>query len=295
MNVERCGCLALAWLMLSSAHAGEANGHSAVLSVHGDENGSRQSLGRLALSLGDHIWLQGSLGQTEFGEAEPMDTSIVGAALGVRGDTISAAVEMVQRQGDARFEQQDWAATVNWRAARGGVGADLFLRSASSESTTTRPSGSVFAPPATTTVRESVDGKGFGLHGDFYVTPQVNLFAGAMHYRYDLNVDSTVAGDGTLLSSLFGSNAAFSGVWRDQALIDRSYRVGGSYRAGSAAVSVEYFRDWAAHGGDRLDTVQLQAEFAAAGRWLISPTLGYSSTGPSGSTAYAGLALGVNW
>ncbi|MGH8178219.1 MAG: hypothetical protein ACREV5_18335 [Steroidobacter sp.] len=293
MHLERCSWPALLCLMCSTVHADDANRHSATVSVHGDENDNRQWLGKLALQLGDHAWAQGSVGRTELATAGPNDVRALGAALGFGGPTVNVGVEFVQRESDGGFEQQDWAAALNWRGARGGLGADAFVRSTRGESRVTQPGG-VFQPPVTTTVRESVDAKGFGLHGDFSLTPQATVFAGAMRYRYEFSANSAAAGN-TPLSFLLGSNAALSGVWRDQAFIDRSYRVGGSYRLQHAAVSAQYLRDRTTRTAEILNTVQLQAEFPIAEHWLVTPALGYSSGGSLGRAAFAGLSLAVNW
>lgn len=295
MTLERSACLAFACLMVSAAHAEDAKRHSATLSVQGDENDNRQWLGRLALPLGEHAWVQGSLGRTELAATGARNSDTVGVALGVGGQAVNAAVEFVQRKGDAGFKQQDWAAALNWRGESGGLGADVFLRSASDEWTTTTQSGGVFGRPVTTTVRESVDSRGFGLHGDFDVTPRVNVFAGAMRYRYDFDTDSNATGSSTPLSSLLGTNAVLSGVWRDQAYIDRSYRVGSSYRFDSAIVSAQYLRDRIANTDENLSTVQLGAQFPIAEHWLLSPTIGRTSGGNLGAAAYGGLSLSFNW
>jgi len=294
MNAERSGCLALACLMLSTVHAEDSGRHSVTLSAQGDENDNRQWLGKLALPLGDHAWVQGTLGTTERPAGRPSSTNIVGAAMGIVGETVSGAVEFVQRSGDGQFEQQDWAAALDWRGSRGGLGADVFLRSASDESTTTQ-SGGPFAAPVTTRVTESVDCRGLGLHGDFALTPQATVFAGAMRYRCDFDFGSTPTGSSSPLSSLLGSNAALSGIGREQAVVDSSYRVGGRYQLRSAAVSAQYFRDRIANTDETMNTVQAQVEFPLAEHWRITPTLGYSSGGSFGHTAYGGLSLSFNW
>lgn len=296
MNLERCWP-ALVCLLLSTAHADGADGtlrHSATVSVQGDENDNRQWWGKLAVPLGDHAWVQGSLGRTELVTAPVSNIKMIGAAMGIGGQTLDATVDFVRRTGDSGFEQQDLAAALNWHGTRGGIGADVFLRSASGESKTTA-AGSVLAQPVTTTVRQSVHAKGFGLHGDFDLTPRTNVFAGAMRYRYDFSADSVTTGTGTPLSSLLGTTAELSGAWRDQAFIDRSFRVGARYRFEGAAVNAQYFYDRSANSGEGFSTAQLQAELLLAGRWLVSPTLGYSSGGDAGPTAYGGLSLGVIW
>jgi hypothetical protein len=276
MNLQRCGWPALACLMLSNVHAAETSGYSATMSVQGDENDNRQWLGKIVLPLGDRAWLQGSLGEAELAPAGASDVQIVGAAFGIAGQTADAAVEFVQRNADGRFEQNDWAAALTWRGARGGVGADAFLRSTSS-------------------LRESADGTGFGLHGDFAVTPQARLFAGAMRYRYDFSAEPLATQSTDPLTSLLGTNVVPSGTWRDQAFIERSYRVGGSYRLHSAALSAQYFRDSLVSADDVVNTVQLQAEFLVAGHWLISPMIGHSAGGSLGRAGYGGLSLSFNW
>lgn len=276
MSLQRCSWPALACLMVSTVQAAETSGHSATLSMQGDENDNRQWLGKIVLPLGERAWLQGSLGKSELAAAGAEDMNVVGAAFGVAGQTADAALEFVQRKADGQFEQQDWAAVLNWRGARSSVGADAFLRTASS-------------------VRQSVDGAGFGLHGDFALTPQARVFAGAMHYRYDFTVGPSAPADTNPLASLLGTNVVPSGTWRDQAFIDRSYRVGGSYRLQSAALSAQYFRDRIANADEVVNTVQLQADFLVAGQWLISPMIGHSAGGTLGQAGYGGLSFSFNW
>ena len=294
MNLERYGLPALACLMFSTIHADETNRHSATVSVHGDENDNRHWLGKLALSVGERSWLQGIVGRTELATAGTNDTNIVGAGFGVSGQTVSATVDFVQRRRDQQFEQQDWAVTLNWLGARGGFGADIYMRSASGESSMSQ-SGGVLAPPMTTRVQESADSRGFGLHGDFSLTPRARVFAGAMRYRHDFAIDAATAASNTPLSSLLGTDAPLSGVWREQAFIDRSYRFGVSYSFQSADVSAQYLRDRISGTDEILNTAQLQAELPIAGRWLVSPTVGYSSGGSLGHAGFAGLSLSFTW
>jgi len=294
-NFERYGWPALACLLFSTAHADGTGRHSLMLSVQGDENDNQQWLSKLVLPLGDYAWIQGSIGRTELATAPTISTRTVGAAMGVGNQRVQAAVAFTRRTSDTQFEQQDWAGALDWHGARGGLGADVFLRSTNGESQTTTRPGGVFSPPVTTTVRESVDSKGFGLHGDFDLTPRTKVFAGAMRYRHDFHFASTTTGTHTPLSSLLGSPAALSGVWRDQAFIDSSYRVGTSYRFQGAAVSAQYFRDRIVNPDETLGTVQLQAEFLIGERWLVSPTIGYSSGNRTEPTAYGGLSIGFTW
>jgi hypothetical protein len=294
MSLERCYWPALAWLMVSTAQADGTNRHSATVTVQGDENDNRQWLSKLAVPLADHTWLQASIGRTELAGAAS-DSQTVGAALGAGTASLDVAVEFAQRRGDARFRQRDWAATLNWHGASGGLGADAFLRSAQGTSQTTSPSGGVFAPPAITTVKESVSSQGFGLHGHLILTPQATVFGGAMRYRHDFTVDANTRQAETPLSSLLGTPAGLSGVWRDQAYIDRSYRLGGRYRLRNAAVNAQYFRDRIANTGAVSSTVQLQAEFLLAGHWLVSPMIGLSSVESHRQVGYGGLTVGYAW
>lgn len=296
MNPERCRWLTLACLMLSTAHAGDMNKPAATLSVQGDSNDNRQWLGKVAVPLGQHVWAQGSLGRSELTSVGGGDARIAGVAVGGGGENISTAVEFVQRKGDAGFEQRNWAATLDWHGTRGGLGADVSLRSASAESTTTQTGGGVFgSSPVTTTIRESADGTGFGVHGDYALTPRFIVSAGAMRYRYDFDVESTTIANTTALSSLLGTTAAVPGAWRDQAFVDRTYRVGGTYVLQRAAVSAQYFRDRVANSDVAFSTVQFQAEFPVAERWLFSPTVGYSDGGQAGHVGYGGMSVRFNW
>jgi hypothetical protein len=294
MNVQRCVWLALCSLTLANAHASDTYRHSTTLSVQADENDNQQWLGSVTLALGEHAWVQGALGTSEFAAGAARDTKTAGVAFGAGSRTVSTAIEFSQRKGDGRFEQQNWAATFDWRGARGGLGADVFLRSATGESQATE-SGGAFGSPATTTVRESVDGKGIGLHGDFYVTAHASIFAGAMRYRYDFDVDAAAPASTTPLSTLLGTRDQLAAVWREQAFIEQSYRLGGSYRFQNAVVTAQYFRDYAATTGEKLDTVQLQAGLPVAGHWLIAPMIGYSSSENAEQVTYGGLAMSFRW
>jgi hypothetical protein len=296
---ERCPTLTLtrltlACLMLSTAHAGDLNKHSASLSVQGDENDNRQWLGKVAMPVGDHAWAQASLGKSELAAAGANDTRILGAAFGAGGQKVSAAVEFVQRKGDAQYEQQNWAATLDWHGMRGSVGADVSLRSANGQSTSTQTTGGVFGTPVTTKVKESVDGNGYGIHGDYALSSRVIVFAGAMRYRYDFDVSSTSTAN-TSLFSLLGTEAATPGAWRDQAFVDRTYRVGGTYLLQDGAVSAQYFRDRVANTDETFSTLQLQGEFPLADQWSLSPTVGYSKGGSSAPVTYGGVNLRFSW
>jgi hypothetical protein len=297
VNSERCRWLTLACLMLSTAHAGDMNKPSATLSVQGDDQDNRQWLGKIAVPLGQSAWAQGSFGHSDLAAAGANDSRIVGVAVGGGGKNISTAVEFVQRKGDAQFEQQNWAATLDWHGTRGSLGADVSLRSAKDTSTATTQTGGVFGSGVTTTtIRESADGTGFGLHGDFVVTPQFIVSAGAMRYQYDFDVESTTTSANTTpLSSLLGTTAAVPGAWRDQAFVDRTYRVGGTYLLKGAAVGAQYFRDDVANSDITFSTVQLQAEFPVGDSWLLSPTIGYSDGGNAGHVGYGGMSVRFNW
>ena len=295
MNSERCRWLTLACLMLSTAHAGDLNKHSASLSVQGDENDNRQWLGKVAMPLGQHAWAQASLGKSELAAAGANDTRIVGAALGAGGQKISTAVEFVRRKGDARYEQQNWAATLDWHGMRGSVGADVSVRSANGRSTSTQTTGGVFGTPVTTTVKESADGTGYGLHGDYALTSRVIVFAGAMRYRYDFDVSSTSSANTSPLFSLLGAEAATPGAWREQAFVDRTYRIGGTWLLQNAAVNAQYFRDRVANTDETFSTLQLQGEFPIAEQWSLSPTLGYSKGSDSATVTYGGVNLRYSW
>ena len=294
MNLE-CRWLTLACLMLSTAHAGDMNKPSATLSVQGDDQDNRQWLGKLSLPLGEAAWVQGSFGRSDLAPAGANDTRIAGVAVGGGGKNVSTAVEFVQRKGDAGFEQQSWAGTLDFHGKRASLGADGALRSAKATSTATTQAGGVFGSPVTTTTQESADGTGFGMHGDFVVTPRFIVSAGAMRYQYDFDVKSTTNASNTPLSSLLGTTTTVPGAWRDQAFVDRTYRVGGTYLLQHAAVNAQYFRDDVANSDITFSTVQLQAEFPVGDSWLLSPTIGYSDGGNAGHVGYGGVSVRLNW
>jgi hypothetical protein len=295
MKLEPYRGLALACLLFSTAHGDSTNQHIVTLGMQADANDNRQWLGKFALPLGDRAWAQGSLGRTELAtNAGARKTKIVGAAFGFGGDAVSTAVDFVQRKGGDQFEQQQWTAALDWHGLRGGFGADVLLRSASNVSTTTQSRGP-FTPPVTTTIRESADCRGFGLHGDFDLTPQAKVFAGAMRYRCDFELGSTTTGSSSPLASLLGADAGLSGAWREQALTDRSYRLGTSYQFRSAALVTQYFRDRIANADEVMNTIQAQVDFPVAEHWRLSPMVGYSSGGNVGDVGFGGVNVSFNW
>lgn len=81
----------------------------------------------------------------------------------------------------------DWSFALGWQFGRGSLGADVFIRSAEAET--------VFsvqrrrANPRAVRVTESIDGTGYGLHGDFDMTPAFAVFASWMKYDYDIETN----------------------------------------------------------------------------------------------------------
>lgn len=295
---RRAGVVVLTVAMLAVAKmaaAEDALRHSVALSVIADESDNRQWLGKMVLPLGDFISIQANAGQAKF-DGVPGNTGIVGGALGADGGNIGAALEFTRRK-NATFELKDWRAVVNWRGAGGGLGIDAALRAADggqSESTT-QTNGLLGSTLTTTTTFESADGRGFGLHGHLDVTEQVRLFAGFMRYSYDFERTSTTSGSGNaLLPSVLGG-VAVSGVTRDQALIDRSYQVGASYRLERHALSAQYLRDRVVQTGEILNTLQLQAEIAVGRQWAVTPLIGRSTSDRSGGVNFGGLGAAFRW
>lgn len=287
--------LAFGCLILATANARGADTRAATLSVQGDELGNREWLGKLAGSLGEHAWVQGTLGRSDLATAGTGNRQLAGAAVGVSGHSLSASLEFAQRTGEARFKQQTWLAALDWHGARGGVGVDAFIRSTDAESTMTTLSDGPLSSPTTTTLKESADGKGFGIHGNLQLTARASVFAGLMHYRYDFGIRSDATGSASPLSSLLGLDAIPAGVWRDQAFIDRSYRIGGNYHLQRLSVGAQYFRDRGARSDATSSTWQLQAEVPVGEHWLLTPMLGYSSGAGSDAIGYGGVSLRLSW
>ncbi|MBM0104933.1 hypothetical protein JM946_09240 [Steroidobacter sp. S1-65] len=296
MSVQR-SLLAIYSLILATADAGAsaAETRSATLGVQGDELGNREWLGKLAFSLGEHAWVQGTFGRTDLALAGAGNRRLAGAAFGLSGQTFSAAVEFAQRSDDARFKQQTWVAALDWRGVRGGFGVDALARSTDAQTTQTMRSGGAFSSPVSTTIKESANGTGFGIHGDWQLTARASIVAGLMRYRYDFDLRSDAAAPSSPLSSLLGLNAIPAGVWREQAFIDRSYRIGGKYHLQHASIGAQYFRDRVARSDATSSTWQLQADLPVGEHWLVSPLIGYSSGVGSDATGYGGLSLNLRW
>lgn len=260
------------------------------MSVLADANDNRQWLGKLAVPMGDYLWVQGHAGKTWLNAAP--DTNIIGATFGIQGSTIGAALEFTRRKQDA-FELKDWHGVFDWRGTRGGVSADVFWRAAESESTSTSQSDGLFGSSLTTTSRESADGKGWGLHGYVDVTERVRLFGGLVRYAYEFERTSVSNGGDALLSALVATAA--SGVTRDQELIDRTYQAGVSYRVDGHALAMQFLRDRVTQTGEVLNTYQLQAELGVGRHWSLLPLAGRSTSDRPGGVNFGGLGVMFRW
>lgn len=279
------------WMVSVNASAAEAR-HSAAVSVLADDDHSRLWQAKLGLPLGERAWAQANLGRTDVA-AGGGDTTVLGAALGVDGRHVGAAVEFTRRNSDA-MEIADWQGSIKWRAARGELGAHALWREAEYETTSTTQTAGLFGPTLTTVVsREAVKGEGFGMHGRFDITPQVRIFGGWLRYHYDFTRESPATGGGTVLQTLLSGTAA-SGVTRDQALIERSWHAGASYVFERHIFAVQYLHDRIALSGATLRTWQAQAELAVGRHWWLVPVLGRSS-GDTTVVEFGGLGAVFKW
>lgn len=133
------------------------------------------------------------------------------------------------------------------------------------------------------------------MHANLQLTARASVSAGVMRYRYDFAVRSDARGSATPLASLLGLNAIPVGVWRDEALIDRSYRIGGNYRLQRATLGAQYFRDRGTRSAATSSTWQLQAEVPLGEHWMLAPMLGYSSGAGFDAMGYGGVNLRLSW
>jgi hypothetical protein len=271
-----------------TAHAESDVARSAYVAIGGtlDEDGSTTANVELGLPFGQFAWVYAGAGRDEAqNDIEDLNADTLSAGFGLGGRSIEFNVGYDRRKDGSAFEQDDWMISLDWRGARGGIGADVFVRSADAETVASIQRRR--RAPLSGRIVESLDGEGYGLHGDFDVTDQLNLFASAMTYDYDA-VDT----NHPLLSRLLFLSG--SGVTRDQAFLDHSIGVGAAYWFTNTVLTVQCFRDEVLETKDVTNTGLLSLTVLLGEHWSITPSLGYSD-GENGEAGFGGLTVSYDW
>lgn len=258
----------------------------AILSVEADESDSSQGTIELGSSIGPGGWIRAGVGRAKLGNTDDgIETDIFTLAGGASVQAIDVSAGLAHRTGDEGFRQQDWTFALAWQGSRGSIGADVFIRSAESETVTSVQRRRL--NPRELRIVESIDGTGYGMHGDFDISPALNVSASWMTYDYDIETNRPILARLSLLNG--------SGITRSEAFLESSLSAALTYHFATASITAQYLHDEALVEDDVTDSLQLSVLFLIADHWSLAPMIGLSTNDFVGDTAYGGLSLGYTW
>lgn len=275
-------------LSLCAAVAAAQNNPTSALTVSAtiDDEDNTTTFAEVTVPAGQYFWLYGGIGASDAQDTQrDVSSDLLSLGIGASVQQFDMAVGFIDRDGD-EISQEDLTATIQWHVGRGGVGVNFFQRNAESETTTSLQRRRV--QPRVVRVVESLDGHGFGIHGNLDVTDAINVYVGYMGYDY-----AEVNSSHPFLSRVLSFNG--SGVTRDLAFIEEAFQTSLTYRWASASVSAHYLRDEALETADVTDTFEISALWFIGDYWSLSPVVGYSDSEHFGSIGYAGVSIGYNW
>ena len=257
-----------------------------VASAEADDADSSQALLELGSSIGDAGWIRGGVGRATLADTEDrIETKLFKLAGGASIAAVDLEAGLVHRADGDAFKQQDWAFALGWQFGRGSIGADVFVRSADSETVTSVRRRRL--NPREIRIVESIDGTGYGLHGDFDIAPSLTAFASWMKYDYDIETNRPILARFSLLNG--------SGITRSEAFLDRSISAGFTYHFVHVSLTGIYIQDAALVADDITNTVQVSALVMIGNHWSVTPMAGVSDNDLRGRTAFGGLAVGYTW
>lgn len=257
------------------------------LGVEADDADGQQIYAIAGFPLGSKGWTDLSLGQAQARtDMDEIETTIASLALGVTLGHVELSARYTHREDSDSFREQDFGGKLTCLFPSGALGMDIFFRSAESETIASIQRRR--RDPLAVRITESIDGRGFGLHGELQPTDNLTLFAGFMKYDYESTTNRP-----NLLQRL--ALIGISGITRDQAFFETSARAGVTYSFESFDLTLDYYLDRALETGDEMHTGQLTASVPMGERWLLTPWAGYSTNDPVASSAYAGLSMSVLW
>lgn len=237
--------------------------------------------------LGQRGWTELSLAQAQSGSGiAEIKTTVASLGLGVDTQRVALSARYTHREDSDQFREQDLSGKLDLRFEKVSVGLDLFHRSAESETVTSIERRR--RDPLSVRITESIDGFGAGLHAEVHPSDSLSLTAGYMKYDYD-----STSNRPALLQQL--SSLGISVATREQAFFDSSVHAGASYTFAYFDLAVDYYLDRVLDTGDDMSTGQLTVSIPLGERWLLTPSVGYSTNDPFDSTAFAGLSMSVFW
>lgn len=268
--------------------------HALTIETQRDNADNDNFLGAAHFALGEHLSLSAGLGSATSTDlnGDPLQLDVANAGLGLAWQHLELAINYQHRQDAEVYNFTDYSGAATWRHGRFGFGVDLLRRRANSNTQVTINQPNV--GPVTVALNESVDGHGWGLHGDIALTERLQLSAGAMKFGYDSGSNGSVVNSNRPLLSraLLQVN---SGINREQAILDRSFGLDLAYRRDRLAWALQYFNDKAFQTGEITQTLQLTADVFIGSHWTVSPMLGSASADVAGTVAFAGLSTQYAW
>lgn len=299
-----CGLACFALLASSAALGSERNDTTATnadmryvaASLQRDAQHGQAVMGLLSLPVGERAWVQLGGGQTRQEQTSTARrASVASAGAGYIGKHWQASLVATHRSGGSDFRQTDWDGVLEWRGEQFGLGLDGHHRDARLAGTVTTPT-----PPsgtATVPVLQQLKGSGFGVHGNVQLTSKFTVYAATMHYDYRVSTQQNGASTGgsTSLLSQALPQASPSFVSRDEMALNRSSRVGGSYRFETLTVSADFIADRVLDEPAPVRTFQLKAALYLSPQWTVTPTLGRTRSETFGGVTFAGLAVSHAW
>jgi hypothetical protein len=256
------------------------------LTAETDESESSQVAIDLGSSIGAGGWIRGGVGRLELADDdEEIGTDVFTLAGGASIKAIDVSAALVHRTGDKGFKQQDGSFALGWQGSRGAIGGDVFIRQADSETVISVQRRRL--DPRELHIVESIDGRGYGIHGDFDITPALTVFASWMTYEYDIDTNRPILARLSLLNG--------SGVTRSEAYLDSSLSTAMTYHFTRASLTGQYMHDEALTKDDITDSLQLSLLIFRGDHWSLTPMLGASKNDLLGDTVYGGLSLGYTW
>jgi hypothetical protein len=257
-----------------------------IVSGEADDADSSQAMLELGASIGASSWIRGGVGRAELADTNsPIETDLFKLSGGISVAAVDLSGGFIHRADGDAFKQQDWAFALGWQLGRGSIGADAFMRSAETETIVSVQRRRL--NPREIRIAESVDGTGYGLHGDFDITPAFTVFASWMKYDYDIETNRPILARLSLLNG--------SGITRSEAFLDRSFAAGMTYHFVHASLNAQYMHDEALVEDDGTDSLQLSIMTMIGDHWSVTPMAGVSDNDLQGRAVFGGLSVGYTW
>ena len=289
-GILRFGAGALAALVCSAAFA-QADaipvGYYAAFAYGADEADSQDLTAEFGLPLAQRGWLHVGIGASETTlDTGSIETRVASLIAGYDGERIELSGGYAYRDDGDAFTQHDLFAQLTLRASRGYAGIELFYRSAESETVTSIERR--LREPLSLRLEESIEGTGVGLRAGIDVADGLALFASGMTYDYENTTNRPV-----LFQRL--PTLTLSGISREEAFLESTWSVGGTFSIGPTVLTASFTRDHSALLTEITDTSDLTLDIPLSERWNLAPQIGYSDSDLAGGIAFGSLHLSVVW